>query len=69
MRSLIDTGGSYQIQSSQHENRPLSPFPSNILHFPLIALPGLILCHNLKAKAINYIGHPLIEGALSRGVF
>jgi hypothetical protein len=29
----------------EHENSPLSSFPSIILYNPLIAPPGLILCH------------------------
>jgi hypothetical protein len=40
---LINTGGDYHLQSFEHENRPLSPFPSSIFHFPLVAPPGLIL--------------------------
>jgi hypothetical protein len=32
----------YHIQSSEHENIPLSTFPSDILLFPLVVLPGLI---------------------------
>jgi hypothetical protein len=36
-RSLIDTGGGYHLRSSEYENRPLSTFPSGILHFPLVA--------------------------------
>jgi hypothetical protein len=39
--SSIDIGGGYHLWSSKSENRPDSPFPSGILHFPLIALPGL----------------------------
>jgi hypothetical protein len=41
MWSLIDIGGGYHIWSSEHKNRPLSPFLSSILHFPLVAPPGL----------------------------
>jgi hypothetical protein len=40
-QSLIDTGGGYHIRSSEYDNRPLSPFPSGILYFPLVAPPGL----------------------------
>jgi hypothetical protein len=40
-RSLIDTGGSYHLQSFKYENRSLSTFPSGILHFPLVASSGL----------------------------
>jgi hypothetical protein len=43
MRSLIDIGGGCHLQSSKYENRPLSTFPSGILHFPLIAPSGLNL--------------------------
>jgi hypothetical protein len=41
MQSLIDIGGGYHFWSSEYEKRPLSTFPSGILHFPLVALPGL----------------------------
>jgi hypothetical protein len=44
-------------------------FPSGILHFPLVAPPGLILCHNLKVKAINHIGPPSVERIVSLAVF
>jgi hypothetical protein len=37
-------------------------FPSSILHFPLIAPPGLILWHNPKVKDINHIEPPSIKG-------
>jgi hypothetical protein len=66
MRSLVDTGEGYNHQSSEHENRPLSPFPSGILHFVVVAPPSLKLCHILKVKTINHIGPPSIERALSR---
>jgi hypothetical protein len=39
--SLIDIGGGYHLQSSEYENSPLSPFPSGILHFSLVAPPAL----------------------------
>jgi hypothetical protein len=52
-RSSINTGGGYHLRSSEHENRPLSTFPSGILHFPLVALPGLTLSH----KSDHYINH------------
>jgi hypothetical protein len=54
----------YYLRSSDHENSPLSSFPSDILQFPLVAPPGLILCHNPKVKAVNHIGPPSIERAL-----
>jgi hypothetical protein len=40
-RSLINTCGGYHLRSSEYENRPLSTFPSGILHFPLVALLDL----------------------------
>jgi hypothetical protein len=44
MWALIDTGGGYHLGVPKLWSRPLSTFPSSILHFPLIALPGLQLC-------------------------
>jgi hypothetical protein len=41
MQSLIDIGGGYHLHSFEREHRPLSPFPSSILHFPLIPPPSL----------------------------
>jgi hypothetical protein len=49
--SLIDTGMGYHLRSSEHEHRPLSTFSSSIFHFPLVALPGLILSLIPKAKS------------------
>jgi hypothetical protein len=43
--ALIDTGGGYHLGAPNLWSRPLSTFPSSILHFPLIAMPGLQLCH------------------------
>jgi hypothetical protein len=44
-KSLIhqytNTGGGYHLQSSEYENRPLPTFLFGILHFPLVAPPGL----------------------------
>jgi hypothetical protein len=42
--ALIDTGGGYHLGAPNLQYRPLSTFPSSILHFPLIALPDLQLC-------------------------
>ena len=44
-RALTDSAGGYHLRSSEFQIRPLTSFPSNILHFPLIAPPGLRLCH------------------------
>jgi hypothetical protein len=64
-QSLIDTGRGYHLRSSEHENKPHSNFPSGILHFPLVDMPGLILCHIPKVKTIIHIGPPSRERALS----
>jgi hypothetical protein len=42
--ALIDTGGGYHLGVPNLQSRPLSTFPSSILHFPLIAPPSLQLC-------------------------
>jgi hypothetical protein len=57
MRSLIDTGRGYHLRSFEYENRPLSTFPSGILHFPLVARPVLHKATNLIAN-INHIEPP-----------
>jgi hypothetical protein len=43
-QSLIESGGGYNRGALNFWSRPLSTFPSSILHFPLIALSGLQLC-------------------------
>jgi hypothetical protein len=43
-RALIDTGGGYHLGALNLWSRPLSTFPSSILHFALIAPLGLQLC-------------------------
>jgi hypothetical protein len=68
-QSLIDTGRGYLHRCFEHENRPFSPFPSGILHFSLVAPPGLKLWHIPKANIVNHIGPPSVERALSVGVF
>jgi hypothetical protein len=42
--ALIDSGRGYHLGSLNLWSRPLSTFPSSILHFSLIASPGLQLC-------------------------
>jgi hypothetical protein len=44
MRAIIDTSGGYHLGAPNLQSRPLSTFPSSILHFPLMAPPGLQLC-------------------------
>jgi hypothetical protein len=44
MRALTDTSRAYRLGALNLRSIPLSTFPSSILRFPLIALPGLQLC-------------------------
>jgi hypothetical protein len=43
-RALSDTGGGYHLEAPNIILDHSPSFPSNILHFPLIALPDLQLC-------------------------
>jgi hypothetical protein len=40
-QALIDTGGGYHLEAPNIRSDHSLSFPSNILHFTLIALPGL----------------------------
>jgi hypothetical protein len=42
--ALIDTGGGYHLEAPNIISDHFPSFPSSILHFPLIASPGLQLC-------------------------
>jgi hypothetical protein len=44
MRALTDTGGGYHLEAPNIRSDHSPSFPSSILHFPLIAPPGLQLC-------------------------
>jgi hypothetical protein len=44
MRALIGTGGGYHLEALNIRSDHSPSFPSSILHFPLIAPPGLQLC-------------------------
>jgi hypothetical protein len=44
MRALTDTGGGYHLGAPNFRSDHSLSFPSSILHFPLIAPPGLQLC-------------------------
>jgi hypothetical protein len=41
MRALTDTGGGYHLEALNIRSDHSTSFPSSILHFPLIAPPGL----------------------------
>jgi hypothetical protein len=43
-RALIDSGRGYHLEASNIRSDHSPSFPSSILHFPLIAPPGLQLC-------------------------
>jgi hypothetical protein len=53
-RALIDTCGDYHLGAPNLQSSPLSTFPSSILHFPLIAPPGLQLCQSFDHLAKPY---------------
>jgi hypothetical protein len=44
--ALIDTGGGYHHEAPNNISDHYPSFPSSILHFPIIAPPGLQLCHS-----------------------
>jgi hypothetical protein len=54
MRALIDTGGGYHLEAPNIRSHHSPSFPSSILHFSLIAPPGLQLCHSFDHLAKPY---------------
>jgi hypothetical protein len=52
-RALIDTGGGYHLWAPNIRSDHSSSFPSSILHFLLIAPPGLQLC-----QPFNHLAKP-----------
>jgi hypothetical protein len=50
-QSLKDTGGGYHFEALNFRSDHSSSFPSNIIPFPLIALPGLQLCQSFDHLA------------------
>jgi hypothetical protein len=57
MWALIDTGGSYHLGSPNLGSRSLSTFSSSILHFLLIAPPGLILNNSINYSCSQHSIH------------
>jgi hypothetical protein len=51
MWALIDTGGGYHLEALNFRSDHSPSLPSSILHFPLIAPPGLQLCHSFDHLA------------------
>jgi hypothetical protein len=48
---LIDIGGGYHLEAPNIRSDHSPSFPSSILHFPVIAPPGLQLCHSFDHLA------------------
>jgi hypothetical protein len=53
-RASIDSGGGYHLEAPNIRSDHSPSFPSSILHFPLIAPPGLQLCHSFDHLAKSH---------------
>jgi hypothetical protein len=53
-RALTDIGGGYHLGALNIRSDHSPSFPSNILHFPLIAPPGLQLCHSITYSSSQH---------------
>jgi hypothetical protein len=58
-RALIYTGRGYHLGALNIRSDLSSSFPSSILHFPLIAPPGLQLCHSINYSCSQDSTHEL----------
>jgi hypothetical protein len=56
-RALIDTGVGYHLEASNIRSDHSPSFQSSILHFPLIALPSLILNHSIIYSGSQHSFH------------
>jgi hypothetical protein len=54
MQALTDTGGGYHLGAPNFRSDHSLSFPSNILYFPLIAPPGLQLCHSINFSSSQH---------------
>jgi hypothetical protein len=54
-QALIDTSGGYHLEAPNIRSYHFHSFPSSILHFLLIAPPGLQLCHSFDHLAKQYM--------------
>jgi hypothetical protein len=53
-RSLTNTGGGYHLGALNFRSYHSSSFSSSILHFSLIAPPGLQLCHSINYSSSQH---------------
>jgi hypothetical protein len=53
-QALIDTAGGYHLGALNIRSDHSSSFPSSTLHFPLIAPPGLQLCHSINYSSSQH---------------
>jgi hypothetical protein len=56
-QALIDTGEGYHLKALNIRSDHSPFFPSSILHFPLIAPPGLILNHSIIYSTFQHSFH------------
>jgi hypothetical protein len=66
-RALIDSGGGYHLEVLNIRSDHSSSFPSSILHFPLIAPPGLQLYHSFDHLAKLHRTSIDINGSIASG--
>jgi hypothetical protein len=53
-RSSTNIGGGYHLGAPNFRSDHSSSSPSSILHFPLIAPPGLQLCHSINYSSLQH---------------
>jgi hypothetical protein len=66
-RALIDTGRRYHLEVPNIRSDHSPSFPSNILHFPLIAPPGLQICQPFDHLAKPHRTFIDRKGPITRG--
>jgi hypothetical protein len=66
-QALINIGGGYHLEAPNIRSDHSPSFPSIILHFPLIAPPGLILNHSIiYSSSQHFTPEPGYKSAKSR---
>jgi hypothetical protein len=63
-RSLINSGGGYHLGASNIISDHSPSFPSSILHFSLIASPGLQLC-----QPFDHLAKPHMTSIIRKGPY